>query len=412
MRAEVVSIHITPEAGGGMQEVPCVEAVAGQGLKGDRYYLKRGTYSDKDDGSRQVTLIEVEALEALPSAVHYPPSAVRRPPSNMNIRLWLFFFAIFLSACAPSFDDCARARVRCVVLLSHPWEEGALRAQAWQAMMNAQKRGDVQAVWRVEVGDARDREREVRWMAERGVDVILTIGTDWDEALQSVAQVYPSRRFVGIDQRPPDSPLPNLTVIVIPYDQLGFLAGALAARVTQTRRVAAICEAESIAEMRQACDGFVRGVSFTARNVFVYRRHREGSRDLLFQDEKWGRETARDLIQQGADVIFAIGGKTAQAALNEAAMDKVLVIGGGEDLYEEFPALRSHWLGAPLPEVQSVLEGLLATSLQNWPTQLPGRVSWAAFRGAGASLPLSLRADLDLLRLQLEAGTLRSGVAP
>lgn len=337
---------------------------------------------------------------------------LHRPPSIMSLWRWLFLFAILLSACTPSFDDCAQARVRCAVLLLHPWEEGALSAQAWQAMMDAQKRGYVQAVWRVEVKDTRDREREVRWMADRGVDVILAIGAGWEEALQNVAPTYLSQRFLGIDQRPPDSPLPNLTVIVIPYDQLGFLAGALAARVTQTRRVAAICEAEFIAEMRRACDGFVRGVSFTAQNVFVYRRHREGSRDLLFRDEEWGRETARVLIQQGTDVIFAIGGKTAQAALNEAASDKMLVIGGGEDLYEEFPALRSHWLGAPLPEVQSVLEELLTTSLQNWPTQLPGRVSWAPFRGAGASLPLSLRAEMEVLRLQLEEGGLRSGVAP
>ncbi|MFO3797518.1 MAG: BMP family ABC transporter substrate-binding protein, partial [Anaerolineales bacterium] len=336
-------------------------------------------------------------------------SAVRGLLSMMSIWRWLLLLAILLSACTPSFEDCAQARVRCAVLLLHPWEEGNLSTQAWQAMKEAQRQGSLQAVWRVEVGDARDREREVRWMAERGVDIILTIGTGWEEALRSVAQAYPSQHFVGIDQRPPDPPLPNLTVIVIPYDQLGFLAGALAARVTQTRRVAAICEAGFIPEMRRACDGFVRGVSFTARNVFVYRRHREGSRELLFQDEKWGRETARVLIGQGADVIFAIGGKTAQAALDEAALGKALIIGGEGDWYKQFPALRSSWLGAPLPEVQSALEELLSTSLQNWPTQLSGRIRWAPFRGAGASLPLSLRAELDLLRLQLEAGTLRSG---
>lgn len=82
MRAEVVSIHITPEAGGVMQEVPFVEAVAGQGLKGDRYYLKRGTYPDKEDGSRQVTLIEVEALEALERDYHI---SLRPVESRRNI---------------------------------------------------------------------------------------------------------------------------------------------------------------------------------------------------------------------------------------------------------------------------------------------------------------------------------------
>jgi MOSC domain-containing protein YiiM len=65
MRAEVVSIHIAPEAGAPMQAVTEIEAVAGKGLRGDRYFSQHGTYSGKHDLSRQVTLIEMEALEAL-----------------------------------------------------------------------------------------------------------------------------------------------------------------------------------------------------------------------------------------------------------------------------------------------------------------------------------------------------------
>ena len=62
---EVVSIQITPQASASLKTVESVQAVAGMGLEGDRYYLRTGTYSKKHDESRQVTLIEVEALEAL-----------------------------------------------------------------------------------------------------------------------------------------------------------------------------------------------------------------------------------------------------------------------------------------------------------------------------------------------------------
>ena len=48
-----------------MKTVAEVRAVAGQGLEGDRYFQKIGTFS-KDPGSgRDVTLIEIEAVEAL-----------------------------------------------------------------------------------------------------------------------------------------------------------------------------------------------------------------------------------------------------------------------------------------------------------------------------------------------------------
>src|SRR5438128_6720391 len=42
-----------------------VEAVPGRGLVGDRYFLKEGTYSTKPGPDREVTLIEIEAIEAL-----------------------------------------------------------------------------------------------------------------------------------------------------------------------------------------------------------------------------------------------------------------------------------------------------------------------------------------------------------
>jgi len=42
-----------------------VQAVAGEGLEGDRYFKKTGTYSNIAGGGRQITLIELESVEAL-----------------------------------------------------------------------------------------------------------------------------------------------------------------------------------------------------------------------------------------------------------------------------------------------------------------------------------------------------------
>jgi MOSC domain-containing protein YiiM len=62
----VVSIHIAKEAGQPMETVSEARAVPGRGLEGDRYFLGRGIYSPKPGyGGREVTLIEVEAVEAL-----------------------------------------------------------------------------------------------------------------------------------------------------------------------------------------------------------------------------------------------------------------------------------------------------------------------------------------------------------
>lgn len=61
----VVSIHIAAAAAGPAVSVNEVRAVPGKGLEGDRYFHLAGTYSDNPGPFRQVTLIEIEAIEAL-----------------------------------------------------------------------------------------------------------------------------------------------------------------------------------------------------------------------------------------------------------------------------------------------------------------------------------------------------------
>ena len=64
-QGEVVGIYIAPGAAQRMQEVAEVRAVTGKGLEGDRYFRQVGTYSDKPGPHREVTLIALEALEAV-----------------------------------------------------------------------------------------------------------------------------------------------------------------------------------------------------------------------------------------------------------------------------------------------------------------------------------------------------------
>ena len=63
-------MHIAVSAAAPMQSVAAVKAVAGRGLEGDRYFAQIGTYSNHAGGGRAVTLIEIEAIEALARDYH------------------------------------------------------------------------------------------------------------------------------------------------------------------------------------------------------------------------------------------------------------------------------------------------------------------------------------------------------
>jgi MOSC domain-containing protein YiiM len=65
VQGRVESIHIAAAAESAMVGVTEIQALAGVGLAGDRYTKGTGTYSAKPKPSRQITLIEAEAIEAL-----------------------------------------------------------------------------------------------------------------------------------------------------------------------------------------------------------------------------------------------------------------------------------------------------------------------------------------------------------
>jgi MOSC domain-containing protein YiiM len=88
-QGEVVAIHISPEAAGSVVSLGEVRVVPGAGLEGDRYWRRVGTYSGRPGTGRQVTLIEIEALEALrrDGGIALPPGASRRNITTRGVPL-------------------------------------------------------------------------------------------------------------------------------------------------------------------------------------------------------------------------------------------------------------------------------------------------------------------------------------
>ena len=74
---ELLHIHVSPAASVEMEELPEAKLIPGKGIEGDRYLLGTGTYSAKPD-IREVTLIEMEVLEALAIGEPKVPAPRRR----------------------------------------------------------------------------------------------------------------------------------------------------------------------------------------------------------------------------------------------------------------------------------------------------------------------------------------------
>lgn len=87
--ARVMHLFISPVARGPMLAMDQVRAVAGRGLEGDRYFKGEGTFSATVGRSGEITLIEMESLEALQREVniHLLAGEPRRNVVTHGVRL-------------------------------------------------------------------------------------------------------------------------------------------------------------------------------------------------------------------------------------------------------------------------------------------------------------------------------------
>jgi MOSC domain-containing protein YiiM len=76
----VVSIHVASSANEPTVPINEANVVVGKGIEGDRYFHEKGVYSDRKGPHREVTLIEIEAIEALKrdNGIDLRPGETRR----------------------------------------------------------------------------------------------------------------------------------------------------------------------------------------------------------------------------------------------------------------------------------------------------------------------------------------------
>lgn len=331
-----------------------------------------------------------------------------------SVPLWLAFVFI-LSACAQS-SNCFRENVFCAALVTDTQgiADHGMNQETWAGLGQAKADGIVQRVEYVESVDSRDYEKNIVYFAEQGFDVIFTVGPGMADETLRAADRYPfdpaqgklSAVFVGVNQ-PESESRPNLVPITFPEDQMGFLAGALAARISETQIVGAVCETSGINSMWRYCEGFRAGVKFVneleEKNASVLVSYRDdGDRERLFLDDAWGYDTAQGLIRRGADVIFAAGGLTGQGALRAAAEAGISSIGTERDqqaaLTGSGPGVVTSILGDASFEVHEILRQLKEG--KNIEPH-PGQVKYVPL---DRTHPESLTREMDALLLELSKG--------
>ncbi len=330
-----------------------------------------------------------------------------------GIRFGFILAIVFssLTACLRS-SDCSREDVFCAGLVTDTLgiEDHGINQDAWAGLQNAKANGSVDQIAYIESVDTRDYEKNVAYFAERGYDVIITSGVGQrDETLRG-ADLYADVVFVGINQ-PQKETRPNLIPVTFAEDQMGYIAGVMAVRVTKTGSVAAICETSGIDAMWRTCEGFRAGVNAARADkavklAIIY--HDSGDSEKLFIDETWGHDTAQDLIKRGTDVIFAAGGVTGQGALRAAIESKIKAIGAERDqaavLEESNSWVITSVYGDAQAEVENITRLLKGGNISGLS---PSRIKFVPF---GPKIPENLTQEINGILTKLWNGKIKTFV--
>lgn len=175
----------------------------------------------------------------------------------------------------------------------------------------------------VEPQSSADYLQSLKLVASSDYQLIMVVGNDWEDALNTVAPNYPEKNFVGVNIKNEGD---NIAVAKFADHEGSFVVGALAGLMSESGTVGFVGGMD-IPAIKRFAVGFEEGAKYANPEVEVLSTY-VGS----FADPFKGKEFSIQLIGEGADVIFGAAGKTGEGiyeALREN--DGIYAIGVDQD---------------------------------------------------------------------------------
>lgn len=326
--------------------------------------------------------------------------------------------ALLLPACAPARPDCKSEQTFCVGLVTEIGKinDRSFNQSAWKGVQQAGKELDA-LVQYIETTDARDYSKNITTFAAENYDVVVTVGFNLREATRAAAEMYPNTKFIGVDQDQFEGPMENVAGLVFPEDQAGFLVGALAAMMSETRRVGAVCASDDIPPVWRLGEGYRAGAAYadelngTKTDVLVM-YHSDVSFETTFVDSDWGAASADALMKEGVDIVFGCGGATGNGAIIAAAHEGIYAIGVDTDQYLTLPEAAPRILSSAMKLITpGVFELIQHAKNGTFPSgNYLGHVTYAPFHDLDNEIPPEVKTAMEEINAGLLDGSIETNV--
>lgn len=268
-----------------------------------------------------------------------------------------------------------------------------------------------------------DFKQNIDNLLAQNCTLVFGVAYTLNDAIRKAAEANPDIRFVLIDSRitqgnpPVEVSLPNAKSLVFNTAEASFLAGYLAAGMSQTG-VVGTWGGLQIPPVALFMDGFAAGVErynqdrrAQVRLIGWNKETQAGSFAGGFQDQGKGRELTQGMISQRADIIMPVAGNAGNGALAAAKTSPGTAI-----VWVDFDGYLT--TGDPQLMLTSVLKNVGQGVYDTIVSELDGTFSSEAYIGTlenggvdiapfhdfDSEVPDALRRQLDALRQKIVAG--------
>lgn len=341
------------------------------------------------------------------------------------MRKWVLTFVTLtllatLVACGPKPTPEKKFRVGMVTDVGGI-DDKSFNATSWQGMELAKQELGVDVAY-LESQQQADYAANITQFIDQGYDMIVTVGFLLGDDTKKFAEQNPNVKFAIVDFAY-DPPIPNVLGLTFATDEAAFLAGYLAAGMTQTGKVGTFGGIK-IPPVTIFMVGFEYGVNYYNQkhgtNVQVLGWNTAKDEGLFvgnFESTDDGRRAGEDLIAEGADIIMPVAGPV---GLGTAAAVKdhpgTMLIGVDTDwcvsAAEYCPVVLTSVMKNMHIAVRDAVKiakegtfqgGVYVGTLKN------GGVGIAPFHEFDDDVPASLKAELEEIAKGIKDGTIDTG---
>jgi basic membrane protein A and related proteins len=316
----------------------------------------------------------------------------------------------------------------CMVTDQGGIDDRSFNASAWAGLEAAAESEGIEVKYVTSKSES-DYTPNVNSLVAEDCGIIVTVGFSLGDATATAALANPdTEKFAIVDENPdgdPDTdgpqPIDNVKPLLFNTAEAAYLGGYLAAGMSETGTVGTFGGIK-LPTVAVFMDGFADGVAkFNEDNgadVKLLGWDKEKQDGLFagkFDSPTDGKNLAKNLIQQGADIIMPVAGGTGLGAAAEAQESggKVAIVWVDQDGYESASQYKEVFLTTVEKGIATAVETAtvetVGGSFNNTPfigTLANEGVGLAPYHDFESKVPAELDAKIQELKAQIIDGTI------